>query len=327
MSARPSLIWSSTVQKGRIARALGRVEERLTAIAAEYPGELGEACRATLSAGGKRVRPLLTLLCARRGESAGDPVLRGAAAVELLHMATLVHDDVLDRAVLRRGKPTVAHRYGQSTAVSAGNYLLARAFSELVGAGDPSAVDLLSATAVGLSEGEVLQRAEAHDVTVSLAAYVRRCERKTADLFAAACGLGALLSGAGDDVAGAVGRWGRLIGLAFQVFDDILDCSGDEAATGKRPGTDVRDGTITLPLIYALEARPDLAQILRRPHPSDADVDLVLRAVHETGALERARGDALRYIDDARSVLAACPDTVERDLLAQVAGQVVDRYS
>ncbi len=327
MSPRPSLTWHSAAQKRRLARGLELVEERLTTVASEYPDDLGDACRATLSAGGKRVRPLLTLLCARRGQAAGEPVLRAAAAVELLHMATLVHDDVLDRAELRRGRPTVAHQYGAATAVSAGNYLLARAFSELVGAGVPAAVDLLSATAVGLSEGEVLQRAEAYDVGVGVDAYVRRCERKTADLFSAACSLGALLSGAGDDAAGAVGEYGRLIGIAFQVFDDILDCSGDEAATGKRPGTDVRDGTVTLPLIYALEARPDLAPILGSPGAEDAAVASVLGAVAESGALERARRDALRYIGDARSVLDACPDTVERELLAQVAAQVVDRYS
>jgi geranylgeranyl pyrophosphate synthase len=324
---RPALSWASTAQKRRIARGLDLVEGRLASVAAEYPGELGEACRATLSAGGKRVRPLLTLLCARSGEAPGEAVLRAAASVELLHMATLVHDDVLDRAELRRGRPTVAHQYGTATAVSAGNYLLARAFSELVGAGSPEAVDLLSATAVGLSEGEVYQRAEAHDVTIGVDDYVRRCERKTADLFAAACALGSLLSGAGDAAVGDVGKYGRLIGIAFQVFDDILDCSGDEAATGKRPGTDVRDGTITLPMIYALEARPELAEILRLPGPSDADVALVLRAVEECGALARARADALRYIEDARAVLAACPDTVERALLEQVAAQVVDRYS
>lgn len=327
MSARPSLQWRSAAQKRRIARGLELVEERLATVASEYPGELGDACRATLTAGGKRVRPLLTLLCARRGKAMGEPVLRAAAAVELLHMATLVHDDVLDRAELRRGHPTVAHQYGAATAVSAGNFLLARAFSELVGAGVPAAVDLLSATAVGLSEGEVLQRAEAYDVHISVEAYVRRCERKTADLFAAACSLGAMLSGAGDDAESAVGEYGRLIGLAFQVFDDILDCCGDEAATGKRPGTDVRDGTITLPLIYALEARPGLAGVLGSPGADAAAVVSLLAAVAESGALERARGDALRYIGDARSVLAACPDTVERELLTQVAAQVVDRYS
>jgi heptaprenyl diphosphate synthase/octaprenyl-diphosphate synthase len=146
-------------------------------------------------------------------------------------------------------------------------------------------------------------------------------------LFAASCALGALLGGAGETTVGDVGTYGRLIGIAFQVFDDILDCSGDQVATGKRPGVDVRDGTITLPLIYALEARPELAEILRRPCPTDADVESVLRAVEETGALTRARADALRYIEDARVVLAACPDTIERALLEQVAAQVVDRYS
>jgi geranylgeranyl pyrophosphate synthase len=302
------------------------VEERLTAIATAYPGGLGDACRATLAAGGKRVRPLLTLLCARRDAALDEPVLRGATAVELLHMATLVHDDVLDRAELRRGRPTVARAYGVQTAVSAGNFLLARAFHELVGAGDPAAVDVLSATAVGLSEGEVLQRDDAHRITVTQTEYERRCERKTADLFAAACRLGAMISGAGEQAA-ALSEYGRLIGLAFQVFDDILDCNGDEATTGKRPGTDVRDGTVTLPLIMALEARPELAPLLARESPAAADVATVLQTVAASGALARARGVALGYIEEARRVLASCPDLVERDLLGEVAAQVVDRYS
>jgi len=323
---RPALSWRSVAQRRRYARGLELVEARLATVAGEYPGALGQACVTTLEAGGKRVRPLLVLLCARRSAPLGEAVLRGAAAVELLHMATLVHDDVLDRAEVRRGRPTVAHRYGAPIAVSAGNYLLARAFSELVGAGEPAAVDLLSATAVGLSEGEVLQRAEAFDTGVDEPAYERRCERKTGDLFAAACSLGAMLSAAGPPTVAAAREFGRLMGLAFQVFDDILDCKGDEASTGKRPGTDVRDGTITLPLIYALEARPELEELLARPG-TDADVAAVLRAVAECGALERARAVALRYIEEARSVLASCPDTVERDLLGQVAAQVVDRYS
>ncbi len=326
LRSRAALSWSSTAQRRRIVRGLDLVEERLLTLASEYPGVLGEACFTTLAAGGKRVRPLLTLLCARPGQTVSDPVLRGAVAVELLHMATLVHDDVLDRAELRRGRPTVAHRYGPEIAVSAGNYLLARAFSELVSAGDVSAVHLLSQTAVGLSEGEVLQRSEAHDVHVSRDAYIRRCERKTADLFSAACSLGALLSGA-PEAADKVAEFGRLVGLAFQVFDDILDFEGDQRATGKRPGTDVRDGTITLPLIYALEARPQLAEIVARPDLSDVEVESVLATVADTDALERAKEDALRYIAEARAVLAACPDTAERSLLEQVSAQVVDRYS
>jgi len=327
VSARPTLSWRSVAQKRRYGRGLELVEERLAAVAGAYPGELGEACRATLAAGGKRVRPLLTIMCARRDRPLGEPVLRAAAAVELVHMATLVHDDVLDRAELRRGRPTVAHEFGVGTAVSAGNFLLARAFTEIVGAGDSAAVEVLSVTAVGLSEGEVLQRDEAHDVGITAAVYERRCERKTADLFAAACRLGALLSSAGDGAAATVGEYGRLIGLAFQVFDDILDCSGEQADTGKRPGADVRDGTITLPLIFALEARPELAQVLGRPGLGDDEVAAVLSAAAAAGALRRARGVALGYIGEARTVLGRCPDIVERELLEQVAAQVVDRYS
>ena len=325
--SKPALTWRSAFQKRRYARGMELVEERLTAVATAYPGELGEACRATLAAGGKRVRPLLTLLCARRDAALGEPVLRGATAIELLHMATLVHDDVLDRAELRRGRPTVAHAYGVQTAVSAGNYLLARAFRELVGAGDPAAVDVLSATAVGLSEGEVLQRDDAYRVTVTQAEYELRCERKTADLFAAACRLGAVLSGAGEQAAAALSEYGRLSGLAFQVFDDILDCSGEQADTGKRPGADVRDGTITLPLLFALETNAELAPLLSRKGLGAAEVATVLRTVAGSGALERARAVALGYIEGARRVLDACPDLVERELLEQVAAQVVDRYS
>ena len=324
--SKPALTWRSAVQKRRYARGMELVEERLTAVASACPGELGDACRATLAAGGKRVRPLLTLLCARRDAALGEPVLRGAAAVELLHMATLVHDDVLDRAELRRGRPTVAHAYGVETAVSAGNFLLARAFQELVGAGEPAAVDVLSAAAVGLSEGEVMQRDDAYRVTVTQAEYELRCERKTADLFAAACRLGAVLSGAGEQAA-ALAEYGRLIGLAFQVFDDILDCSGDEASTGKRSGADVRDGTVTLPLILTLEVHPELAPLLSREGQGAAEVATVLAAVAVSGALARARAVALGYIEEAHRVLGACPDLVERDLLAEVAAQVVDRYS
>ena len=327
MSGRQTLSWRSARQKRRYSRGMDLVEARLQAAAAGYPGALGDACRATLAAGGKRVRPLLTLLCSRRDAELAEPVLRAAASVELLHMATLVHDDILDRAEMRRGRATVAREFGADIAVSSGNFLLARAFTELVGAGDAEAVEVLSAAAVGLSEGEVLQRDDARRLSVTAADYERRCERKTADLFAASCRLGAMLSGLGDEVAAAVAEFGRLIGLAFQVFDDILDLSGDEQAIGKRPGADVRDGTITLPLILALDCRPDLGAILAQDQIDDFGVDLVLEAVGRCGALEGARAVALGYIEQARMVLAGCPDLVERELLNEVAARVVDRYS
>ena len=327
MTARQTLSWRSLAQKRRYAGGMDAVEERLRAVASAYAGSLGEASRSTLAAGGKRVRPLLTLLSAQRRERFDDAVIRAAAAVELLHMATLVHDDVLDRAELRRGRATVAHEFGVETAVSAGNYLLARAFAELTETGSATAVDILSATAVGLSEGEVLQRREAYDVTLGREAYEQRCERKTADLFAAACDLGALLSGLDERDRRALAEYGRLLGLAFQVFDDILDVSGDESRTGKRLGADVRDGTITLPLIFALEARPELAPRLRNGGALDeVAVAAVIAEVRSTGAIERAREVALASIDEAWRTLETCSDDVERDLLAEVARSVVDRF-
>lgn len=327
MTGRPRLAVRSSAQKRRYARGMDLVEQRLEVVALEPPGRLGAACAATLSAGGKRVRPLLTLLCARTDSELGEPLARAAAAVELLHMATLVHDDVLDDAELRRGRPTVAKEFGLDVAVSAGNFLLARAFSELAGTGDAAAVAALSIAAVGLSEGEVLQRDQTRVVTLARADYERRCERKTADLFAVSCRLGACLSGAGEASVAALTEYGRLIGLAFQVFDDILDCSGDEADTGKRLGADVRDGTITLPLLFTLEAEPGLGELLARDDLSTEEVATVLRTVAHSGALPRARAVAMRYIEDASGVLATCPGPVERELLAQVAAQVVARFS
>ncbi len=327
MSPRASLSWRSAAQKRRYVAGLDAVEGRLEAVVAGCPGRLGEACRSTLGAGGKRLRPLLTLLSSPRDTELSEKVLCGAVAVELLHMATLVHDDVLDHAALRRGHPTVVQQYGAMTAVSAGNYLLARAFVVLAGTGSPEAVDVLSAAALQLSRGELLQRAAAHKVTTSVAEYEERCECKTADLFAAACSLGALLSGVAPASAASLSVYGRLLGLAFQVFDDILDVDGEEDLTGKQPGTDVRDGTVTLPLIFALEERPQLGGLLAQPGLREAQVAEVIAAVRETGAIARARAVAVGYIEQARRALGQCDDEVERELLAELAGRVVDRYS
>mgnify|MGYP000964299242 FL=1 len=327
MTRRQELSWRSLAQRRRYSDGLDAVEARLAEVAGAYAGPLGAAARSTLAAGGKRVRPLLALLCASRHAPIPAAVVRAAAATELLHMATLVHDDVLDSAELRRGRATVAHEYGVETAVSTGDFLLARAFAELALTGDATAVALLSQTAVGLSEGEVFQRQEAFDVTLTVAAYRRRCERKTADLFAAAARLGALLSGVDARQQQVLWEYGRLLGLAFQVFDDILDLSGDESRTGKRLGADIRDGTVTLPLIYALEARPDLGPRLRDGAALDETaVAAVIADVRATGAIERARDVAIRSIEEARRLLQTASDDVERDLLEEVARAVVDRF-
>jgi geranylgeranyl pyrophosphate synthase len=322
-----SLSWRSGEQQRRVSAGMRRVEQRLHRVADAYPGSLADSAAATLGAGGKRVRPLLVLLCARRSAPLDDAVVHAAAAVELLHMATLVHDDVLDGAALRRGRPTVVSESGAAVATSVGNYLFAGAFAEVVASGDPRAVARLSDVAAGLSEGEVHQMREAYDVHVSPESYLRRCTLKTADLFAVSCRLGAQVTGVEESSVVQLEDFGRLLGLAFQIFDDILDFTGDESRTGKKLGTDVRDGTVTLPLVYALEASPELAPLVSLRDKSADQVAEVVAEVCLSGALARARESALAYIAAARERLAACRADVEKDLLGELAGQVVDRYS
>jgi len=321
------LSWRSPAQRRRIAAGMRRAEGRLGSVAHAYPGQLGRSSIATLGAGGKRLRPLLVLLCARRGVPLRAPVIHAAAAVELLHMATLVHDDVIDGAALRRGRPTVVNESGPAVATSVGNYLFAGAFTEAVATADARAVARLSDVAAGLSEGEVNQMREAYDVLVSPEAYLRRCTLKTADLFAVSCRLGAQVTGVEEASVVELEDFGRLMGLAFQIFDDILDFTGDESRTGKKVGTDVRDGTVTLPLVYALEALPELAPLVAQRDKNGGQVRDVVASVRGCGALERAREAALAYIVAARERLAACRADVEKDLLGELAGRVVDRYS
>jgi heptaprenyl diphosphate synthase len=252
-------------------------------------------------------------------------VLRAAVSVELLHMATLVHDDVLDGAELRRGKPTVFRQHGAEAAVAAGDYLLARSFAELAETRDAGAVELLSAVAVGLSEGERLQAADAFRADLTVDDYVHRCRLKTADLFAACGRLGARLTGLSDDTVAALGAFGDSLGLAFQIFDDILDLTGDEAETGKRIGTDLRDGTVTLPIVLALEARPDIGPRLERCRDDEAAVLEVIADVRESGAIESARRLAVDFVAEARARLDACKGGFEKELLDELAASLVDR--
>jgi len=327
MTRPPDIRWASPAQRRRYVAAARRVEHHLESIAGETPGTMGAAAAATLQAGGKRLRPLLVLLCCHAARRLPRHATRAAAAVELLHMATLVHDDVLDGAELRRGRPTVVSEWGPATATSVGNYLFAAAFAEVVAVGDPRAVARLSNVAAGLSEGELLQMNEAHRADLTPAAYLRRCRLKTGGLFGVSCALGALVSGLPEGSVTALDEYGCSLGLAFQIFDDILDLSGEPARTGKQPGTDVRDGTVTLPLIYAVEEHPDLTTRLRVREKDEKLVAEILRCVEQSAALARARTTALGFIAEARGYLDRCGGEVEVDLLRQIAGRVVDRYS
>src|SRR5688572_22743187 len=256
-----SAVLASVLEAGgpELSRSLMRAERRLQEVAGSHGDELARHAAGTLSAGGKRLRPMLVFLCA--GDSDGEALVSAAAAVELLHMATLVHDDVLDRASLRRGRPTVFADAGRDAATATGDLLFSRAFAEIAVEGGPAAVAALSRASSSLANGELMQRADAWSESVTRERYFERCELKTARLFESACRLGSLLGAPGPECADALGKFGTWIGLAFQIFDDVLDVSGPTERTGKPRGTDLLDGTVTLPLILARERDPDLRSL------------------------------------------------------------------
>ena len=311
----------------QLAASLERTERRLAEIAVGHGAELGRHAAGTLVAGGKRLRPVLVFLCA--GRHAGDGPLRAAVAVELVHMATLVHDDVLDRAVLRRGRPTVFSSGGRQAATTTGDFLFARAFAELVGTGEPLAIRALAAASGALARGELMQRDDAWADRVSPERYLQRAELKTARLFEAACRLGSVLGEPGPELADGLGAFGRRIGVAFQIFDDVLDISGPAERTGKLRGADLLDGTITLPLILARDRDPALRELdLRDAVTRPAEAEAVCERIAATGALARASALAREHVAEAKAALAALPmPPATRPVLELVADSVVERYA
>jgi geranylgeranyl pyrophosphate synthase len=289
---------------------LDELEERLQDTVASHPGVAATVGADALAAGGKRLRPMLVFLASR--PDAPAPLAAGVA-VELIHMATLVHDDLIDGAQFRRGRAAAWAAYGPSAARAAGDYLFARAFAELSAAGDARAVATLADATLCLARGEALQRHQTHDPDTTVDSYLERCALKTAKLFEAAC----LLGSHGRDPE--LGQFGVALGIAFQITDDILDCTGDGLETGKIAGVDLREGTPTLPLLLA--AREDT--VVRRAL-AGGPLDGALVRVAGTTALDRSRATALDYARRAR----ACLDgQFHRDELEALTDLVVHRHS
>ncbi len=292
-----------------LAAYMAELEARLAQGINRRPGFAAEVAGEALAAGGKRLRPLLCFLAAPK---AAEPPFAAGVAVELVHMATLVHDDLVDGARLRRGAPAAWSVFGAGAALAAGDYLFACAFAELAGTGDAAALATLADSCLGLARGEAMQRRQTHDPTTTIDAYLERCSLKTGKLFEAAC----LLGSGGDP---ALGAYGLALGIAFQIADDILDCAGQTQETGKIPGTDLREGTPTMPLLYAAEQDETVRRAL-----GGGPLDGVLVRVAATGALARSREAALDYASRARSYLG--PETY-REELEVLTYAVVDRAS
>jgi geranylgeranyl pyrophosphate synthase len=282
------------------------LEARLERAVETHPGIVAAVGKESLAAGGKRLRPVLVFLSAPEN---GEPPLAAGVAVELLHMATLVHDDLIDRAEVRRGHASVWSAHGVDVARATGDYLFARAFAELSEAGDLGAVQILADAALCLIRGETMQRRQRHDAATSVDAYLERCALKTAKLFEAACVLGG-----GESLR----EFGANLGIVFQIVDDILDCTGQTIETGKVAGTDLRDGTPTLPLILAAQEDEVVYRALAGGRQEGA-----LVRVAQSGALERSRDIALEYAERARTSL----DGSHRKELEAIVTAVLERRS
>lgn len=312
---------------------MARTEEHLETVTSQAGAPLAEYATATIVAGGKRLRPLLVVLAA---ETAGGPserpdgeqrLVRAAVAVELVHSATLVHDDVIDGAALRRGRPTVAAQAGRAAAIATGDLLFSRAFAELALNEDSEQLRVLSDASSALAAGELLQREDAYASDVAVERYLERCRLKTAALFEAACRLGALLAAQGSvALAGSLGEFARRIGLAFQLLDDVLDVSGPVARTGKARGTDLLDGTVTLPLILARDRDPSLASFDLASLSGPEEAEELCEQIAATGALAEARERALSIVAEAKASLPRLFPEGRAALLDLVADAVVERY-
>ncbi len=306
-----------------IVALLERTEQRMNELAVGHGELLARFAGQTIAAGGKRLRPLLVFLAAGAPPPDSDGLLRAAVAVELVHGATLIHDDVLDGSPLRRGRPTVFASGGRSMAIATGDLLFSRAFAELARTGSVEAVRVLARASRELAAGEVMQRADAFVAELTVERYLGRCRLKTAVLFRAACELGALQA---NGPASELAQFGEQIGLAFQILDDVLDVTGPPERTGKPRGADLLDGTVTLPLIVARRRDARIAEVDLREIRTPADAARLCDRIAATDALEDARNHAFGLVRQAKESLPPLGRR-QRAALEFVADGVVERYT
>ena len=289
-----------------------------------------DLARHLIESGGKRLRPMLTLAAAHAGGYRGDGHIKLAAAVEFIHTATLLHDDVVDESALRRGKVSANLVWGNKPSVLVGDFLFSRAFQLMVEAGNLSVLDILSGASAIIAEGEVMQLNSARNLSVSEEHYMKVVAAKTAALFAAAAEAGAVLAEKDEDFVRGFEAYGENLGIAFQLVDDALDYSGRQALMGKSVGDDFREAKMTLPIILA-HARSDEAtrafwkRVIENGNQTEADLNRAITLVEETGAIQETMRRARAYADAAKAALTILPESGIRTALADIADFCVER--
>jgi len=294
------------------------------AVRSDYPF-VTEASRHLVEAGGKRFRPLLVLLAAQFGDPQAPGVVPAAVVVELTHLATLYHDDVMDEADLRRGAASANARWDNTVAILTGDFLFAKASDILADLG-PEAVRIQARTFERLCTGQIRETVGPEDSTDPVEHHLRVLADKTGSLIATSGRFGAMMSGADPRIVDTMTTFGEKIGVAFQLADDIVDITSDSSDSGKTPGTDLREGVPTLTALIALgDADPRLRDLLTRPLPDDLDHAEALATLRDHVALAQARAEARRWADDARATLRDLPEGSARQALEVLCDYVVTR--
>ncbi|MCS7246389.1 MAG: polyprenyl synthetase family protein [Thermomicrobium sp.] len=311
---------------------LQRVEERLLAeTALEFP-LVGDILRGLIASGGKRLRPLLLLLAAKPFRYEVERLVPAAAGIELLHTASLIHDDSIDGATLRRGQPTLNALFDSSVVIMVGDYLFARSAMLAASTMNPRVLAVFARCLGSICDGQLRELFAARRTDLSFDDYQRRIYGKTASLFAGSAEIGAILADAADDQIEALREFGGALGMAFQIVDDILDFRGQTGELGKPAGQDLRQGTVTLPTMIFLtdgkaspEERQFVEHLIRSGSPDDDAIATAVRLVRDSGALDEAHAIARQYVETAKNLLADLPPSDERAMLVALAEHAIAR--
>jgi heptaprenyl diphosphate synthase len=311
-----------------VSRELEMVEEQLIMSIDTDLAILDEAATHLIRAGGKRLRPAFVLLAARLFSNEIISAIPLAAALELVHMASLVHDDVIDNSQLRRGQPTVKSEWGNRVSLYTGNYVLAQALRLVATYNRSDILGALADASMRICEGEIKQMQSCYNINQGLKDYLRRIDRKTALLISLSCQLGAMVSPASYNQIHALKKYGYYIGMAFQVTDDILDFVASEEILGKPVGSDIRQGVITLPALYALkysEHRDELAFLLSSPQACVDQAEKIVAMISDSDGIDYAYQVSNRYAEKARQQLEYLPDLPDKESLYDIAAFISGR--
>ncbi|MBZ8117333.1 polyprenyl synthetase family protein [Roseovarius sp. LXJ103] len=317
----------------RFEGKLGAVNALIRArMASKHAPRIPEVTAHLVEAGGKRLRPMLTLAAADLCGYVGDHDEKLAATVEFIHTATLLHDDVVDESAQRRGRATANLLWDNKSSVLVGDYLFSRSFQLMVETGSLRVLDILANASATIAEGEVLQLTAARDLATTEEIYLQVVRGKTAALFSAATEVGGVIAGAPEDHVKALFDYGDALGIAFQIADDLLDFQGDSATTGKNVGDDFRERKLTLPIIKAVaaadaEERAFWSRTIEKGRQEEGDLEHAVSLLHRHGALEATRADAVAWADMAKAAIAQFPEHPVRDMLSDLSDYVVARLA